>query len=97
MSGSDFTGRVAVDATLPAVGERSPVASSSIELVKSVVENLRFTSEPGWGSVPIGVADNPEEMGRMRPACQHKKFRNKFEWPDVSGSDFAGKVAARFG
>ena len=70
MSGSGFTGRVAVDSTLPAVlagdvaaGATSPVGS--VEPVKSDIENLRFTSEPRRGLVPTGVTDSPEEMGRM--------------------------------
>ena len=45
MSGSDFAGRVDVDATLPAVlaGDVA-VASGSVEPVKTVIENLRFAS-----------------------------------------------------
>ena len=89
VSGSDFTGRVAVDVTLLAVlagdvtiGATSPVVSASVEPVKSFIENLRFTSEPGRGSVPIGVADGPEEMGRVQPARNQKSIQNKSDWPE---------------
>ena len=43
--------------------------------------------------VATGVADGEEEIGRMRPARQQKKFRRKPRHPDVSGGDFAGSVA----
>ena len=61
-----------MDATLPAVlagdvaaGATSTFMSRSVEPVKSVMENFRFTSTPRRGSVPTRVTDGPEDMGRM--------------------------------
>ena len=64
-----------------------------VELVETLIEKTRFTSELGRGSETTGVADCAEEMGRMRPAHQQNKFWRKPRQPDVSGGDFAKSVA----
>ena len=55
------------------------------------VNKLRVFSNPRQGSVPTGVTDSPEEMGR--PERKQKKFQNKSEFLNVLGNDLAGRIA----
>ena len=61
--------------------------------VKTVWENLWGFSKPRQGSVPTGVTDCPEEMGKMRPVRMQKKSRNQSERSIVSWNDLSGRVA----
>ena len=63
-----------------------------VETVKAVTVNPRVTSGPGQASVPTWVADASDVIGKMRPACQQKMFKNNPRQPEVSRCDFAGTV-----
>ena len=65
----------------------------SFKPVKTVRDNLGGFSEPRQGSVPTGVTDGPDEMGKMRPARMQKRSWNKSEHSIVSRNDLAGRVA----
>ena len=64
-----------------------------VEPVNAVMVNPRVTSGPGQASVPTGVADASEVIGKMWPARQQKMFKKNPRQPEVSRCDFAGTVA----